>query len=412
MSFERTKQFLLSALLPTAASHARLRELLQAAPSGEPLDWETLAPRIENHALAPLLRFNLVQSGCLAAVPGAVQQQLATSCQTWAARHLAYVHEAQRLLVALAAANIRALPLKGAALMLGGYYPQPGLRPAVDLDLLVAPAQIHEAEQVAAACGYVVAPGRTQARPRQRLANELNHVAPRRGPGGILLELHTRAFQFVATGREFGFAEMAARAEWQASERGVLGQPAAADLALHLVHHALVDLQSAQAMLRTLADLHFIWQRTPSSEVTLQRLAQEFGFAGTVEAARGAVTLLAHASLAELPAALAQADARALLLETALWEAPWDLAAAARLVEYFDWSRQPLHKAGNLLALLFTNRAHLAQLRGQTPQDVRLWHYGRRPLELLRKFNWASLQPRHLRRVWQMRRLARRLVKD
>lgn len=400
---KQAEQFLLSAGLSTPASQSRLREVLTTQ-----LEWPALVQRAEAHYLTPLLRFNLSQLDCLSQTPANIQTQLETASQTWAARHLAYVHEAERLLVALSAAQLPALPLKGAALMLGGYYPQPGLRPAVDIDLLVEPAHIAAAERVAEACGYVVAPGRTQARPRQRLANELNHVAPRRGPGGLLLELHTRAFEFVQTGGACSFAEMAQQATLVSTATGAYWQPAPAALALHLVHHTLVDLQSTRAILRTLADLHFIWQRAPQSQAELRELAASFGFGGAVEAAIQAENLLANATLPELVAALTRTDARGLLLETALWEAPFDLADAARLVEYLDLSRQPLHKLGNLLALLFTNRAHLAQLRGQTPQQVRSWHYWRRPLELLGKFNWASLRPVQLRRVWQMRKLARR----
>lgn len=397
MSLSIPEQFLLSALLPTAASRARLRQLERSG-----LDWLTLVRQAEFNYTAPLLRYNLAQAGLLAELPSEAQRQLEETSRTWAARHLAYEHEAVRLLTALAAAQVPAIPLKGAALMLGGYYPQPGLRPAVDLDLLVDPAQLAAAERVAETCGYAVLPGRTQARPRQRLANELNHAAPRRGPSGLLLELHTRAFHFVRTGRDYGFAELAAHTVAVAS----FSLPSAAALAFHLIHHTLVDLQSTRAILRTLADLHFIWQRAPESKVELQQLAEEFGFAGAAGTAGQAERLLATGDLSELQQTLSQTGGCALLLETALLEDPLALADAARLFEYLDFSRAPIARLSNLLALFFTNRAHLAQLSGRAPQETRVWHYGRRPFDLLRKFNWASLQPGQLRRVWQLRRLA------
>lgn len=398
MTLSLHEQILLSALLPTAASQNRLQQLVQAE-----VDWLALVRRAEFHYLAPLLRYHLNQCEALRRLPAAARQQLEESSQTWAARHLAYVHEAERLLAALAAAGIAAFPLKGAALMLGAYYLQPGLRPAVDLDVLVDPAHITEAEQVAAACGYAVAPGRTQARARQRLANELNHVAPRRGPGGLLLELHTRAFHCVRAGRDFGFAECVSQAQLAGDGKFRWLNPAA--LALHLTHHTLVDLQSTRASLRTLVDLHFIWQRAPESKAELLRLAQAFGFAGAVETALQIEKLIVAGTLADLQELAEGGGAGALWLETALLADPTDLAAAARLLEYLDFSRTPLTRFGNLLALLFTNRAHLAQLSGKAPQEMRLWHYWRRPVDLARKFNWASLQPRQLRRVWQWRRL-------
>ncbi len=418
VSFTLAEQILLSALLPTEASRDRLRQLVH-----QDVNWPTLVTRAEACYLAPLLRFNLAQSGCLAHLPAATQQQLEQSSQLWAVRHLAYVHETERLCVALAAAGITAFPLKGAALMCGGYYPQAGLRVATDIDLLVDPARVAEAEQVAEACGYTLEPGRTKARPRQRLANELNHVAPRRGASGLLLELHTRAFHAVRRGRDFGFAEMCA---WRATESGSdqvrlgagIGLPATnpvanahgtapaapAALALHLVHHTLVDLQSTHAILRTLADLHFILAREGAVVGQLRALGDEYGFRGAVEAALQAERMLATCDLAELQQAGQRADDCALLLETALLETPMGLAATARLLEYLDFSREPLRKLSNLGALVFTNREHLAQQ--YAGQGTLAWRYVQRPFVLLRKFNWASLRPGNLRWVWRWRKLS------
>lgn len=393
MSFTLAEQILLSALLPTEASRHRLRQLVQQGNGWQSIDWPALVTRAEACYIAPLLRFNLIQSGCLAQLPAATQHQLEQSSQTWAARHLAYAHETARLCAALAAAGIQAFALKGAALMCGGYYPQAGLRAATDIDLLVDPTRIAEAEQVAEACGYALEPGRTKARPRQRLANELNHTAPRRGASGLLLELHTRAFHAVRVGRDFGFTEMCGTA------------PAApAALALHLVHHTLVDLQSTHAILRTLADLHFILMREGAVVEQLRAWADEYGFRGAVEAALQAERLLATGDLAELNQAGQRADACALLLETALLETPTGLAATARMLEYLDFSRAPLRKLGNLGALLFTNREHLAQQ--YAGQDMLAWRYVLRPYVLLRKFNWASLRPGNVRRVWRWRKLS------
>ncbi len=418
VSFTLAEQILLSALLPTEASRRRLHQLVQQGNGWQSIDWPALVARAEACYLVPLLRFNLSQSGCLAYLPTATQQQLEQSSQIWAARHLAYVHETERLCAALNAAGIRAFPLKGAALMCGAYYPQAGLRTATDIDLLVDPARSAEAEQVAEACGYAVEPGRTKARPRQRLANELNHVAPRRGANGLLLELHTRAFHAVRVGRDFGFAEMCGASgndrvrfgggisspatDPVATAPGTASAPAA--LALHLVHHTLVDLQSTHAILRTLADLHFILAREGALVGQLRAWADEYGFRGAVEAALQAERLLATGDLTALQQAGQPAAACALLLETALLETPLELAATARLQEYLDFSRAPLRKLGNLGALLFTNREHLAQQ--YTGQGALAWRYLQRPFALLRKFNWASLRPGNLRRLWRWRKLS------
>ena len=391
MPFTIEDKVLLSGFLPTAASRARLAALAPTL-----TDWPALVERAETLLLAPLLRLQLAQLGALDALPEVARARLATGHQVWTARHLAAVNETARLLTALRDAGVPALPLKGAALWLMDVYPQAGLRPALDLDLLVEPNLIAQAEQVAEACGYAVMAGRTQARPRQRLANELNHVAPRRGPNGLILELHTRAFHFVQGARDFGWAEMKERAQLQNGR----WLPAAEDLALHLIHHTMADWQSTSAILRTLADLHFLLAADAATRVKLRARAQTFGLSNTVALAESALALLAEGTLAELdqPAAAVR-----LLLETALWRDARAVADAARLFEYLDFSRQPLARLRALGALLFTNRAHLAQLYGTTANPTQ--SYLRRPADLWRKFNGASVRPEMLWRMWRLRRL-------
>jgi Uncharacterised nucleotidyltransferase len=391
MPFTAEEKLLLSGLLPTAASHARLSSL-----ASEISDWPALVQRAETLMLSPLLRAQLAQTELLETLPATAQQRLAMGQQVWAARSLAYAHEARRLLNAFAEAGIAALPLKGAALLLMEVYPLAGLRPALDLDLLIEPHQIAQAELVAESCGYIVESGRTQARPSQRLPNELNHTAPRRGAHGLLLELHTRAFYFVQGQRAFGWDEMRERAQVR---HGIL-LPAAEDLALHLLHHTMVDWQSTQAILRTLADLHFLLAAEPAARERLHERAQMFGLHHTVTLVGNALHQLATASLDELGALPAETS---LLLETALLPDARAVADAARLFEYFDFSRQPRERLRALAALLFTNRAHLEQLYGT--QDNPAVSYLRRPADLLRKFNWASVSPAMLQRLRRLRHL-------
>ena len=394
MPFTIEEKLLLSGFLPTAACHARLPLLAPAI-----ADWTNLIQRAETLLLSPLLRAQLAQSGLLETLPEAAQQRLATGQQVWAARCLAQANEARRLLTALSEAGISALPLKGAALLLLEVYPLAGLRPALDLDLLIEPNQITKAEAVAEACGYVIAPGRTQAHPQQRLPNELNHTAPRRGTNGLLLELHTRAFYFVQGQRTFGWDEMRERAQ----VRNGIWLPATEDLALHLLHHTMVDWQSTQAILRTLADLHFLFAAEPLARERLRARTQTFGLRHTVALAESALhhlSMVATASLTELDALPTEVT---LLLETALLPNARAVADAARLFEYFDFSRQPRERFRALTALLFTNHAHLEQLYGTQASPAQ--NYLRRPADLLRKFNWSSLQPATLRRLWRLRRL-------
>ena len=403
MSWTITDKLLLSSLLPSEPSHARLRRLLNDQSSE--IDWPTALHRAESYGTAALLRFNLAQIGALESVPPTIRARLERASHEWAARHLAYISEAARLIEAFAAGAITTLPLKGAALMLGGYYPQAGLRAAVDMDLLVEPSQIDGAERIAAACGYVEIGKRSQLRARQRLPNELNHLPPRRGLSGLILELHHRAFHYTSGARDVGFAEMSERAGHRLTTAGAtLLLPAAEDLCLHLAHHTMADLQSTQAILRTLADLHFIFQREPGAKEKWRQRATEFGLAGAIHLACESLRLVADGTLEELEGMSPQAEAT-LLLETALLAEPAALAEAARLCEYFDLRRRPLEKLGNLCALVFTTKQHLAQRYGADETQRLYFNYLRRPLDLLRKFNWASLAPANLKRVLRLRKI-------
>jgi hypothetical protein len=381
--------------------------LLLSGNEGE-IDWSAIARRSNFYHTAALLRFNLAVAGLPEAAPPQFRSALDEISRAWAARHLATVSETARLVTALNDAGIVALPLKGAALMLGGYYPQAGLRAALDIDLLVDPEQIEIAERIAGDRGYLEIPGRSAARPRQRLANERNHSWPRRGSAGLILELHHRAFHFAKGGRDLSFAELRARAaERQTADGTSLLLPSPSDLALHLVHHTMVDWQSTSAILRAVADLHFIFAREPQAKEEMKRRAREFGFAGAAELAVRLWRLLAEGTQEELDEA-ANDEGIALLLDTALMESPTALAEAARLFEYFDFGSRPVRKFGNLLSLLFTSRSHLEQRYGAQNGGNIYFNYMRRPFDLMKRFNWASLSPATLWRVWRLRKMSAR----
>lgn len=398
-----TDKLILSGLLPTEASRYRLRRILLE--QSALIDWEELRERGEYLLIFPLLRYNLAQIDALQLVPESLQATLKEAAEVWAARELGVVSESRQLIGLLQAHGIQALPLKGAALMLGNYYPQAGLRPALDIDLIVPPEELNAADQVLELYGYKHLPGRRSLRPRQRLANELNHLWPRRSPGGIVIELHHRAFQYAATDRDFSYTDI-----WQGARSinaSFLPLPTSGDIAFHLIHHTMVDLQSAHAILRTLTDLFFLFSHDPKVIAQATSRGLDFGFQGSVYLAEQAVNHLASANLEALDVDAARPEL-ALLLETALMTSHDQLAEAARIFEYFDFSRRPISKAGNLLALLFPTRDHLRQLYGNpgmtNPESRFDWKYLRRPLDIIRKINWQSLRPANLRRLRRMKK--------
>lgn len=399
-----TDKLILSGMLPTEASHHRLLRILRE--QGDRVDWADFEKRAGYLLLRPLLRYNLSRAGALPLIPPAMQELLRKDAEIWAARELGAVDEARRLILLFQSHGIQALPLKGIALMIGGIYPQAGLRPALDIDLLVPAEDAANADLLLAEYGYKPLPGRRAVRQRQRLPNEQNHLWPRRSPGGQVIEIHHRAFHSIQANREFGYEEI-----WRTARSinaGFLPVPTLGDLAFHLIHHTLVDLQSGHAILRTISDLYFIFRQDPQSFIQACQRGAEYGFPGAVYLAEQAVNHLASANLEALEVDAARPELE-LLLETALLSSHEQLATAARLFEYFNFASQPVSKLSALLALLFPTRLHLEQLYGQAsfsksgPSGL-LSGYLRRPFDLLRRIEWRSLRPANLRRLRLFRR--------
>ncbi len=383
-----TEKFLLSALLPTPANQQRLRELLNTE-----LDWPVIVERSRARGTAALLRFNLAQAAMLDAVPQLESDLLATESHSWAAKQQVYMLEATRLMQALHGRGIISLPLKGAALMLGDYYPRPGLRVAVDVDLLVAPSDAEAAFAIAQDCGFERYEVPKPVRVPLPLAHELRHLPIMRGPNGVLMELHYRAFHDVRTGRDFDFADLMARA----TQRDGFWLPAAEDVALHLIHHSIVDLSSAYTSWRTLADLHFLFAAEPEAREKLLARAEEFHLHSAASLALETVQVLAEGRAEQ-----ANAKVR-LLLETAIGDAMTGTMEAARLFEYLDLRQQPIAKLKHLYALLTAAEVG-KEVAAHAPSPNTLT----RAIRLLRNFHWQGVTFADLRRVLALRKITLR----
>ncbi len=404
-------RLLLSGLIPSNASLHRLRRLVHE--QGSSIDWKAISQRGAYHFTLPLLRYNLAQARLLPHLPKDFSETMERESQLWAAREMALINESRSLIVALQTRGVRSLPLKGAALMLGRYYPTAGLRPAVDLDLLVSPEEVAAADQILERLGYAPLPGERMVRPKQRLANEQNHLWPRRGPTGLIVELHHRAFHCTPGARDLHFAEM-----WENArpvETDFIALPSPADLALHLIHHTIVDLQSGQSILRTVSDLFFIFKSGGDKVMAeLFRRGRDFGIGGAVLLARDAVHHLQEANLEALDVDVAHPEL-AFLIETSLLDSHARIANAARIVEYLSLLQRPLQKIPALVSLLFPARGHMEQLyhqpdlkgRKQQGRASMGFNYLRRPFDLLRKIDWQSLEPDNLRRVFRWRRIGK-----
>ncbi len=352
-----------------------------------------MVERSRARGTAALLRYNLAQAALLDAVPQPEGALLATESHAWAAKQQVYALEATRLMQAWQAHGIASLPLKGAALMLGRYYPRPGLRAAVDVDLLVAANNAEEAFTIAQGCGFAPYFVPKPVRVPLPLAHELRHLPIMRGPHGVLMELHYRAFHDVRTGRDFDFADMIARA----TQRDGLLLPAVEDVALHLIFHSIVDLSSAYTSWRTLGDLHFLLAAEPAARERLLVRAEEFQLHSAVALALATIEALAEGRVE-------QSDAKVrLLLETAIGEAMTGTMEAARLFEYLDLRQQPIAKLKHLYALLTAaGTGKNATAQASSPNKLK------RAVTLLRNFHWQGVTFADVRRVRALRKITLR----
>lgn len=121
-------------------------------------DWDRLASLASEEVVAPLL-FAAVRSGephgLAQHMPSPVRDQLARTYYSTTARNQVRFQEMDRFLPALGEAGIPVVVLKGAALA-ETVYPEAGLRPMSDVDLLIPARWLRESIRILKTCGYTL----------------------------------------------------------------------------------------------------------------------------------------------------------------------------------------------------------------------------------------------------------------
>lgn len=170
----------------------RILQIARGLEAHDAVFWDRLIGELDYHGLTLLV--GPIVAMLARTAPGAVPDTSRRTFFALASRHrrLAAVREAcvDRLLTAFAAAGITMILLKGAALA-HRIYPSPELRPMVDIDILIDPAQAQAAVEVASELGY-----RFAARHSSRFAGRLHHIpAAEMTESGfrIFLEIHIDA---------------------------------------------------------------------------------------------------------------------------------------------------------------------------------------------------------------------------
>ena len=128
---------------------ARTQRLAQQL--NEFTEWEGISARAEAHGLGPLLYVHSRAAGT--PLPPTVKRELQGLYLRHRQANRVRMRVLGEILAAYNAAGIQALVLKGAALS-HLVYPEPGLRPMGDLDLLVRKAEARRAQSLLAGLGF------------------------------------------------------------------------------------------------------------------------------------------------------------------------------------------------------------------------------------------------------------------
>ena len=285
------------------------------------------------------------------------------------------MHQALRAALAvLDAAGIGVTVLKGGHTAFV-YFPEPGVRPMSDLDLLVSGPDVARAESALTTAGYGLVPGTRLARPYRTdwrppgAADSVVSVALHHSDNAYALDLHAAlevSFFGVRTIRFDGmFAEARQPAPWAGPLASTLAQPAV--LAYHAAHASrglynltLIRMVELAFMIRRDAPVGLDWSEL--GEGLRRARAERFvypAFAlverlvpGTVEpsfqaALHNAATPAQRAVLASLSAATAQRTDRIALKEQFMWA-----ATPAEFARRAAYMLLPLADSGSLRKLL------------------------------------------------------------
>lgn len=233
-----------------------------AAPvAGGPVRWEALGELARWHRVLPLLWAHVRDGGALvpADVPAPVLDALRGQARGEAARTLQLQFELDRALGALDGAGIPVVLLKGAALA-GTVYPDPGLRPMIDLDLLVGRDDVQRALEVVQPLGYDVSGAALGRDDEARLATIHHHFPLTKSGGAVVIELH----HGVLVDR----LDFDVQGIWDRSASHPGGRPcrlpSPEDLFLHVaVHFAFDRIQRGASSLGQVADVVRIADRWP-----------------------------------------------------------------------------------------------------------------------------------------------------
>lgn len=206
-----------------------------------------------------MLRSTLRRNGALEGAPAEIRARLDAEWAQTLARNVQLVRETRRVLDALRANGIEALPLKGMALFIGGVHRDLGARPTSDIDILTWPRDRAGVVECLRRAGYCQIP-----------LGGAKHLPPF-VRGGFTVEVHECAHWDIRDARAFRVGDMRADA----------GGAALAATVAHLIHHLFESSTPTRWLtVKTLWDLNEVRVFAASRPALAQAVADEAARAG------------------------------------------------------------------------------------------------------------------------------------
>jgi len=215
----------------------------------DPAEWTQVVALAVDQGVAPVLCSRLKEEG--AVPPPEAALHLREAYLASAALNMRLLSERDRIVVALKAARIPVILIKGASLA-EALYGDPALRPMADIDLWVRRPQLDDARAVMKSLGYAA---RAKAERPPGLQDVLAGETQMVRPAGPLVELHWNLFPGEWLRHTACVEE---RTIWERSrprDGELVRELSPEDAIIHLCVHLAVNHQMSGIGLRTLVDL-------------------------------------------------------------------------------------------------------------------------------------------------------------
>ncbi len=152
-------------------------------------DWNHLASRAHSEGVAPLVYWTFSKAGRLSSIPQETRNFLRVAYASVYMQNQAMFKELETLAHLFHEADIPVVVLKGACFALT-IYPDIGLRPMGDLDLLVPASKLDEAVQIAETLGYAETLPEASPGLKELLSHHI--CLQKNSPQMVVLEIHDR----------------------------------------------------------------------------------------------------------------------------------------------------------------------------------------------------------------------------